>query len=397
MKKIRLSLPESGFPGQYLKPTPFFAGVILGFLACCVSGFICFSNHHLQNFERFHFFISPYTAYYPSCGQLLSLFRQSREEQTIVIIGGNSVFNGFGQRRTDLWSEQLKRNLGEKYFVVNCAFDGGMPFECGSWLAEALLKQDRKVIYITTVEPNQVMYPCGLHLRRAFFDLYNRGMLLDCPVREGMLSEALNPAGPQANDDYINEDIGSRIDKVTYAKELWQWVGYNLFCTNWCYGTHPHFYLPRRLYKDSYVPKADRSETLNEVRKIQLCAEHHALVRQTLEGKWVSIDANWEKGDKNIEVVPLNLIEHSIVFVPKHSPELLDHFSKIERSRYDAVLQITAEKWSHIGADSLVLGTDFTVNDYADMRHFSAAGGKRIAKTIADTVRQTAQRLGYEK
>ena len=43
------------------------------------------------------------------------------------------------------------------------------------------------------------------------------------------------------------------------------------------------------------------------------------------------------------------------------------------------------------------MGPDFTVDDYHDRTHLTAAGGTKLADALAPVVRQMADRLGYRR
>lgn len=394
---MKLKLPESGFPGQFLTPKPFLTGVVLGFFLCCVLGFICSKNQKIENFKRFHFYLSPYTQYFPSLGQMVSLVKPARENQTIVVIGGNSLFNGFGQSSEELWSEKLKRDLGEKYFVVNFSFDGAVPFEGGSWIAEMLLKQNRRVIYVTTAEPRRMSAANGLLLKQEFLDFRNHDLLLDNPQRTEYVDKLLNGSHAELDQTFIDLSLGKQIDRYTYSSELWQWVGHNLFFTLWCDGTNPKFITPRRAFADDYKPFLNTDESFLETKKNEIISEQNSVAFKNPKGVWQPLARSWTAVDENYKMIPEELLQHSIVFIPRHSPIVLNRLPSEQLEKYDAVLQISKNRWKWIGADSDVLGSGFEPSNYVDMGHFSASGGELIARVVAEKVRANAKRLGYEK
>ncbi len=388
-------LPESGFPGQFLKPTPFFVGVFFGFLICCILGYLCAANQSIDRFRRFHFYISPYTFYFPTFGQLESLTKSARDDQTYVIVGGSSLFKGYGQRPEDLWTEKLQKDLGKNYFVINYAIDGGTAFEGGSWIAEMLLKRSRKVIFITNAEPRKISSVNGWMFKHAFFDFYNGNHLLPSPSRDEALREALNPQSENANNEMIENELGKRVDRYTNSSELWQWVGHNLFFTIWSYGTHPAFLQPRRMFSDSEPVTFERDEEVYETKKTIIVDDESSIVSKGHDGEWAPNQSSWSKADLNAQTIPSQLLQHSIVFVPRYSPQLLDHFSEDELERHDAVLKIASDKWKSVGAQSFPL-SGFQSDCYLDMLHFSPSGGTQLARMVAEKIRSRAKELGYE-
>lgn len=394
-RRFQWKLPESGFPGQFLKPNSFFVSTIVGFLLCCLLGYICSLNQRFENFSRFHLYISPYTMYFPSFGQMVSLTRAARPDQTFVIIGGNSLLRGYGQNRDELWSKKLQQDLGDRYYVINYAIDGAVPFEGGAWVAEMLLKQNRKVIFITSAEPRRVSAPYGHLLTQVFFDFYNKKHLLPNARRDAALRERLDFANPVADRSAIENEIGKKMDQLSYSSELWQWVGHNLFFTVWSAGTHPDFMKPRRLYEDNENFAFEQTEEEYETIKTKIIADENSMVVKNPDEKWIPLESAWEKSDHEAELVADELLRHTIIVVPRHGPKLLDHFSRDQVRKHDAILEIAAGKWRSRGADSLIVSGS-TPQSYRDMIHFSASGGAEFAHMLAERIRANSQRLGYE-
>ncbi|MEI9897640.1 MAG: hypothetical protein WDN28_28220 [Chthoniobacter sp.] len=73
-------------------------------------------------------FLEQETSYYPTASQLVAVARAQcppTANKTLVVLGGNSVFNGSGQKRNELWSRALQEQLGDHYQVVNFSAPGG--------------------------------------------------------------------------------------------------------------------------------------------------------------------------------------------------------------------------------------------------------------------------------
>jgi hypothetical protein len=57
------------------------------------------------------------------------------KRQILVLVGGNSILLGVGQKKEQLWTKELQRVLGPDFAVVNIAFRGARLTEMGViWL-----------------------------------------------------------------------------------------------------------------------------------------------------------------------------------------------------------------------------------------------------------------------
>ena len=127
------------------RPPIFFIGIAIGLLVCSLAGRDIAKKNFYHNFQRFHRFISPAALFYPTTSQMMAIAESSSTpDQTIVVIGGNSIFNGLGQNAEDLWTVHLQKILGKKFAVFNFAMPAADPFEGAYWASEALLKSTGK-------------------------------------------------------------------------------------------------------------------------------------------------------------------------------------------------------------------------------------------------------------
>ena len=134
-------LPRDGRPAACptLAPRLLLLGVVASFLACCVAGRLLSRVNCLRNFTRFHPSINYQNLYYPTVSQVRSLARDTLDpDKVVVVLGGNSILQGFGQGAAGNWTRHLQELLGERFQVLNLALPNTIPFEFGAVAAEVL-------------------------------------------------------------------------------------------------------------------------------------------------------------------------------------------------------------------------------------------------------------------
>src|SRR2546430_5135877 len=102
------------------------AGIAAGFALAVLLGYQASRYSKPANFVRFQQWTNPQSNFFPPFRMLehLALSRW-QAGQTVVIVAGNSIFNGLSQPRAEIWSQRLQEILGpEKYVVVNLSFNG---------------------------------------------------------------------------------------------------------------------------------------------------------------------------------------------------------------------------------------------------------------------------------
>jgi len=58
--------------------------------------------------------------FYPSLDNLIELVSHLASKQKIlVLVGGDSVLLGVGQKKEELWTKELQRILGSEFAVIN--------------------------------------------------------------------------------------------------------------------------------------------------------------------------------------------------------------------------------------------------------------------------------------
>jgi len=109
---------------------PLLAGVVFAFVGCCVAGRLLSQRNPYKWFTRFHAYIHPTTYVYPTASQVRVLARERLDPNKIaVIVGGNSILHGHGQRVEHVWTRRLQKLLGDDYCVLNLAVFSAEPAE----------------------------------------------------------------------------------------------------------------------------------------------------------------------------------------------------------------------------------------------------------------------------
>ncbi len=398
MKKL-FGLPEAGFPGQFLLPMPFFIGIILGFATFCVMGANCARINPFVEFHRFHYFICQYSSFYPTINEMMALaIADLKDDQTLVVVGGDSVFNGMGQSVEELWTRKLQEKLGDKFHVVNMAIHGTTTFEGAYCVAEALIRKAKRVIFVTNTQPAQTAPIEGYQLASICFSAIQRDLLYPLDVRKYLIEKDIESFRIGPNDMRLKElDLGSRLDAFINAYDLWHLIGYRNFFTIWDKETHPRFWRPRKDFPEKEVVKVENA--LSDENRIARAQELKDRAKSLLQdGQHTEKPGAWDVFDEMIKrATPQGVRQYMLVVLPRWNPVVLNELSIPERENDRATFAIAAQKWMAKGYNALVFGDDMKPEDYCDSNHFSDLGGEKLAQEVAIAVKVIAVKRGYFK
>ena len=110
-------------------------------------------------YERSYPLISPEGYFYPSLDNLTELVSHvASPRKILVLVGGNSVLLGVGQKKDQLWTKELQRDLGPDFVVVNLAFRGCRPTEMGAVVGRGFVEE---------IYPFDLCCECGAHVDAA--------------------------------------------------------------------------------------------------------------------------------------------------------------------------------------------------------------------------------------
>jgi hypothetical protein len=401
--------PSSNLPGRVFHSGAVLLGIGLGFLTCCLAGFLASRNSTVHPFTRFHLFLSPETHYYPTVSQTRRIARDRAEpDKILVVIGGSSRLHGTGQAPDQVWTDKLQAVLGDDYRVINFGFRGAWTAEFGAVAAEVLSGDYRKLILVTDLYPGYMLTtPDGRRFKYFFWDAYYKGLLLPHPAREARLRELLEQ---HSNREAIEHDLVDReetrramwLDSVVSFHELWNSVAYRHRFTVWTGPTRDNFTMARRRYRDperGSLPLETRYQAEDGVTLMQnIRATFAGLCVKGPQGQWVeqSNHPGWAKFDRAADTsFPPAVRPRTLMLLTWFSPHYLDQLSAEERSCYATVSQVTREHLEKLGLAAQEVGPGLLASDYADHTHFAEPGGAKLAVIVASRVREMAQRLGY--
>lgn len=204
-------------------PVTLLVGVVLGLVVLAVAGRLVTARNWHRDFVRFHPYIAPETLYQPTIGEMRAIIRsQCRPDQILVVVGGNSIFQGVGQPVGKLWTRRLQEHLGARYAVVNLAFRGSAPTDGGALAAESLREEFPHQIYLANVPPFKAASPGGsVEYFFMTLDAHYKGWLLDHPARDEVIADRLSR--PDIYPAVREQNIGARLDAVLRFRDLWNW------------------------------------------------------------------------------------------------------------------------------------------------------------------------------
>jgi hypothetical protein len=393
-------------------PRTVFLGVLAGFGAMCALGrYVAHRDYH-PGFLRFTQWISPETKYYPTVNEMMSIVRgQTRPDQILVIVGGNSVLRGVGQPPEHLWSRRLQDDLGDGYHVINFAFNGSPSTNGAAVVAEALRKEYPRQIYIANLPPTQMGYPTGSPVYRfTNWEAYYKGLLIDDPVRNAEIKYSHTIA------EYYNGvpelKIQEWLDSLFYFQDLWNYIAFEKINTVWGlyfpgaaeFRDPLHSFNPRNEYADPEpdflaMPMSSRyldSTIEGELSNVRGVSEY--AFNKDANGKWQLYQPLWDEFEKeSAAAFPPELRKRTLIVMGYNSPFYLSRLTPDELERNDLSFQYAAKEWEKMGYAALVYGKGYTIDDCGDRTHLTWHGGYKLAGVVAAKVREMSQELGYLK
>ncbi len=388
----------------FFRPRTFLVGLLAGLVLCSAIARTVSQRSYHRGFLRFFPAISPEAQYYPTIEEMRGIVRTAcRPDQVLVVVGGNSIFNGVGQPPEKLWTVELQRLLGDRYGVVNLAFRGAMCTDAGAAVAESLRHEFPRQIYIANSAPLAPPAPYGLEpYRYMIWEARSRGLLETFAARDALIA------------DYKRDFMswGQRfdvwglgwLDRGLRFRDLWNWVGYRYIFTIRNPVT-PHMMAavwPRRDFEDHEsdfedIPTSDRFRPENNdiEMKITRAFSQHFLLKDW-KGNWRPIpllQREFEGAAKG--AFPDDLKARTLIMLSRNSSVYLRQLSADELRREDAAYSYGVAEWKKMGYASADYGRDYEDGDFGDRTHLTATGGRKLAAQVADQVRQISMNLGY--
>lgn len=376
-------------------------GALLGFILCTTIGAILTPVRlPIADFRRFYEYINPNGGFYVTYNEILAQAREKLAQskgRTLIIIGGDSVFFGEGQSADSLWTQDLARQLGDKYAVINLALPGTKVFEAGYWVYEKLKREGAPVILVTTAMPSTVFEPSGtIPLHYMYFDAVERKCLLDFEERDQF---SLRHSEWTLFKDGEHREVlklRSIFNHYLSCEELWTRFTYSVMGSYFHRTTAYRSLEPRVCFKDPLIdrPAFDPIDTekldqgTNIIRRymagITSLYEPH-IKDETQQFFWRRL-AGCTKAS-----VPEDYKDQIIVCVTALNPLFLDELTVVEKAKYDRIKALWLQNFKTHGFYTVELNNDLKADCYIDFDHLTPAGGRAMASALAPIIKDFAQ------
>lgn len=359
----------------------FIIGVFIGFFVCVIAGKrVSETFAYDAPFTRFNEYLLRDTNFYPTASSMLNTaLQQSRPEQTLVLIGGNSILRGFGQGAQDLWSGRLQLFLGDQYKVFNFGMPTGSLQMNAAVIGETLHKQGRKVIIVTnslTNLPNDDLLANWDNY--IFLEAYYKG-LLDNDFR--VSDQKLESSWPRFNEVRLAQKLNSHL----FFNDLWSFIGYRYFFTSWTSLAYYNWTGARSSFKDTdypWTPRSKETYDLNIKNDVLTLKNRTFLLVESEEFK-----SDKEKSLSNVKIMmPEYLIKSTIIVLSSENPYLLSAMDDESRNKFDTVYSSLKNSWEREGYTTLRIGLEIPPEEWNDAVHLAAPGGAKLAAKLAPVI-----------
>jgi hypothetical protein len=386
------------------RPRTFLAGLVLGLVLCsALARYVSHKGYH-DVFSRFFLQISPEGQYYPTVDEMCSIVRtRCRSDQVLVIVGGNSIFNGVGQPLEKLWTNELQRQLGDRYAVVNLAFRGAFCTDGGAVIAEVLRNEYPRQVFVTNTGPFVRPEPIGSQpYRGLIWEARSRGLLESFAKRDKIIE--VSRKEEYAWGKWVDIWAGTMLDRVLRFHDLWNWVGYKFIFTIQNPIT-PH--MPQAIWARGRFDdiENDFEDTPFDMRFLPEYREAEMKIVRGFSSIYYIKDArgNWRTNpvflsDFNRVVdgaFPTDLRARTLVMLSRNSPLYLRQLTPDEMVRDDDAYRDCVNAWRHYGYAADEYGRDYDETDFGDRTHLTGTGGRKLAAQVAGDVQEIARKLGY--
>jgi hypothetical protein len=369
------------------------SGVLTGFALAIFLGYQVSTYSKPPHFARFQAATSPSGLFYPPFRMLEHLaLNRWRPGQTVVIVAGNSVFNGISQPLEALWSRRLQELLGpEKYLVVNLAMVGSHPTEAGVVVAEALVKRGIPVIVCTTAggAPRPAI---GDTHGYYYWEAWAQRALLSYPARDLDLRQwlAKRPEAERRKQEELRR--WAVLNSWFYFQELWHHVALTQVFTVWTRTNRMNSWQPRELARDPEIAQPPVEQRFLEDAEVELRSTRQGFANYTelKQGSWhLSDDARFELHNRINAAYAPEFRPHLLVVLTTNAPFYRRRLNAEEREREAVMFRESAAIWQQEGIACLAaVGADFADVDYSDRVHLSSDGGNKVAALVAAEIRR---------
>lgn len=398
-----MSQPENN--SSWLRPWGLLLGFVAGLVICAGLGRSLSSRDYHRDFVRFHMRISPEAHYYPTMDEMRAIVRaRCRPDQVLVIVGGNSIFFGVGQPLGKLWTEELQRQLGPGYCVVNFALRGSLCTDGGALVAESLREEFPRQIYVANTSPFAEPAPFGMEPYRYLFrEALARGLLMPFEPR---LKEWQDYArGAYSFGERVERGSADQLDRALRYRDLWNWVGYNWLFTipNPVTPQLPQATWPRSRFLDEEndfdaVPPSQRFPlAVRDAEMAIVRAFSGVHTERDAQGNWIVREISRQSFLRVARLAfPDPLKRRTLIVISRNSPNYLAQLTADELKRDEVAYAGAIAAWKEAGYNATDYGPGFVLEDFGDRTHLASKGGAKLAKWLAPQIRDMSDKLGYQ-
>jgi hypothetical protein len=367
------------FRGSMGRIVSFTLGMAVALGGAALLGRHMSSENIFRDFGRFHMRLSPESFYQPTARQVHALALDVLDRTRInIVVGGSSVFYGVGQPKGLTIVDNLRRELGDDYRVINLAMRGGDVSGIAELTTEMLVREGFRVIYVADIAVGAEAWPIGSPPYQYFYwDARARGLLIDWPARDSAVNRPW----------YRDEILAAQLNSGLYFMELWNTIGYEHLFTVYSRLMPDHFWRPRRLVPDNEIDPPEELRYRNNAEELRIMSE---IVRQVPSpDQWRNVRAALELA------VPEPVRRSTVLAVCENSPWILDQASPQARLDRSAVREEMVAQIRMTGTMALSSCDGFDKDDYVDRVHLSIHGARGIAPRLAESIQAVSRSAGW--
>lgn len=386
--------------GQRLSPASVFIGIVVGFSLMVLAGRWAGKQNLFSAYERSYPLIAPEGYFYPSLDNLTELVSHvAPKRKILVLVGGNSVLLGVGQKKDQLWTKELQRVLGPDFAVVNLAFRGAYLTEMGAVVAEVLSKKYPRLIYVAseTVPMRMELSGADRPYEYLYWQARASGKIPETsPDPEKIPLAAAN----HGRDPFGEAGLRGYLDYRSHASDLWNYIGYKHFFTVFNFMKYPpeRFFEARINSEDPVweVPPIPERFTLHDQSMQIIRSFFKSSVEKDAKGELRIKPAVADAFMRDAQVAfPDAFKPRTLILLAYNAPYFSNQLTSDEHAAYQFVFSQGKSWLQKAGYQSVLIGPDLTDQDFADRVHMAASGGQKMAHDVAPEIRAMAIQLGY--
>lgn len=368
------------FPQSY-----FFIGIFIGIFICSLAGYCISKKARFHQFNRFFYAIDPETNYYPTPDELLiTASRKVAKNQTLVLIGGSSVFRGVGQNGFELWSKDLQKILGDNFKVINYANNSASFPSFAGVVFRTLVEQYPRIIFVSTCSNNNGPMD-GVQVYKYFFwDAYYKNLFHPSNLELKKIKKLRNDE--LQNEGDVELHLSAFLNSIFYFKNLWNWFSYHFCFTVWNNIVSHSAFKPRKYFKDEIL---DFKKIYSKYKKDTTAFKN---VTEMLSKAYLNINDNTaDNYYNNAQLFDDKYRSQILCVMSEINPRYLSGLTRDSRKKYETDLKQGYHILKSLGYNVIYL-QKISENDFGDLLHLLSSGGKKIANQIASEVQLIAKK-----